>query len=181
MKEQDKSLSKFLSLILRHKPQTIGLTLNKQGWASVEELLTKANAHQVPLTLEKLQTIVETNDKSRFLFSEDGTHIRASQGHSIQVDLQLNKVEPPPILYHGTAQQNIDSIKAKGLLKGQRHHVHLSADPLTAKNVGGRYGKPVVIQVQAEKMHLQGFAFYQSQNGVWLTDHVPPPYLEFDN
>jgi putative RNA 2'-phosphotransferase len=180
MSNQDTSLSKFLSLILRHKPQTIGLSLDKKGWANIEDLITKANHHNVPLTIESLKRIVANNDKKRFKLSEDGTGIRASQGHSIEVDLELREAEPPSILYHGTAFKNIDSIKVKGLVKGQRHHVHLSPDPKTAISVGARYGKPFVIQVQAQRMHEEGYAFYQSQNGVWLTDSVPPLYLEFE-
>ena len=180
MSMSDTTLSKFLSLILRHKPQTIGLYLDKHGWANVQELITKANAHSVSLTMENLKGIVENNDKKRFQLSEDGTHIRANQGHSIEVDLQLKKAEPPQILYHGTALKNVEFIKAKGLLKGERHHVHLSADPKTALSVGARYGKPVVLFIEAKKMHQQGFAFYLSQNGVWLTDCVPPPYVKFE-
>ena len=180
MSSSEKSLSKFLSLILRHKPATILLSLDENGWAKVDELIKQANLYKVPLTHESLCRIVETNDKKRFVFSEDGLMIRANQGHSISVDLQLTEAEPPPLLYHGTALKNIDSIKANGLLKRQRHHVHLSEDRLTAKSVGGRYGKPIVIGVNAGEMYRSGFKFFQSENGVWLTDYVPAHYLDFE-
>jgi putative RNA 2'-phosphotransferase len=181
MHNGDKSLSKFLSLILRHKPQTIGLTLDEGGWAHVEELILKTNQHHVPLTLENLKRIVAHNDKKRFLFSNDQQLIRANQGHSIEVDLQLKKVEPPQILYHGTAIQHLESIKVEGLQKRARHHVHLSADLQTAKTVGARYGKPVVLRILSKDMHDRGFHFFQSENGVWLTECVPPEFLEFEN
>jgi putative RNA 2'-phosphotransferase len=180
MTGDDKSLSKFLSLILRHKPETIELALDENGWARVDEVITKANQKNVPLTLDRLKRIVETNDKKRFLFSEDGKRIRASQGHSIHVDLQLKEAVPPPRLFHGTAQKNIDSIKKQGLIKGRRHHVHLSADRQTAKNVGARYGKPIIISINAAAMHRDNFPFFQSENGVWLTEAVPALYLEFE-
>jgi putative RNA 2'-phosphotransferase len=180
MSSQDKSVSKFLSLILRHKPETIQLTLDENGWAQVDELITKANRHNVPLTSDSLTRIVETNDKKRFTFSEDGKRIRASQGHSIPVDLQLTEGIPPPQLFHGTALKNLGSIKRQGLLKGRRHHVHLSADRQTAKSVGARYGKPAIITINAEAMHRDRFLFFQTQNGVWLTETVPARYLEFE-
>jgi putative RNA 2'-phosphotransferase len=180
MTDDDKFLSKFLSLILRHKPETIELALDENGWARVDELITKANQKNVPLTLDRLKRIVETNDKKRFFFSEDGKRIRASQGHSIHVDLQLKEAVPPPQLFHGTAQKNLDSIKKQGLIKGRRHHVHLSADRQTAKNVGARYGKPIIISINAAAMHRDNFLFFQSENGVWLTEAVPALYLEFE-
>jgi putative RNA 2'-phosphotransferase len=180
MSEHEKSLSKFLSLILRHKPETINLCLDENGWAKVDELIKQANLHNVPLTQDTLSRIVETNDKNRFIYSEDRQRIRANQGHSINIDLQLLEAEPPPLLFHGTAMKNIDPIKANGLLKGERHHVHLSTDSKTAKSVGGRYGKPIVIGVNAREMYLSGFKFFRSENGVWLTDHVPPQYLDFE-
>jgi putative RNA 2'-phosphotransferase len=177
---QDRSLSKFLSLVLRHKPETINLSLDENGWAMVDELIRQANSHNVPLTHDKLIGIVETNDKKRFIFSDDRQRIRANQGHSISIDLQLKEAEPPNLLFHGTALKNIDSIKAKGLLKGERHHVHLSTDIQTAKSVGSRYGKPGVIGINSRDMFLGSFKFFQSENGVWLTDHVPPQYLDFE-
>jgi putative RNA 2'-phosphotransferase len=180
MRDQEKSLSKFLSLILRHKPETIDLFLDENGWAAVDELIKQANLHNVALTHNSLDSIVETNDKKRFVFSDDKKRIRANQGHSISVDLQLAEAEPPDLLYHGTALRNIDSIKAQGLLKAKRHHVHLSTDRKAAKNVGSRYGKPVVIGVNAKEMYLSGFTFFRAENGVWLTDHVPSQYLDFE-
>jgi putative RNA 2'-phosphotransferase len=179
MSNDDKSLSKFLSLILRHKPETISLSLDENGWASVDELIAKAQLHNVPLTRERLLRIVQTNDKKRFVLLAHHTRIRASQGHSIEVDLQLREAEPPGELYHGTALKNLESIKAQGLLKGSRHHVHLSTDPQTAKSVGARYGIPVVIHVNAKEMFQDDFKFFLSENGVWLTDHVPARYLRF--
>lgn len=171
--------SKFLSLILRHKPEMIGLTLDAQGWAHVEELLQKINAHGHALTLEDLQVVVAQNDKQRFAFSADGTRIRANQGHSLPIDLGLQPVVPPGELYHGTAQHNLLSIREKGLLKGSRHHVHLSSDEETARKVGARYGNPVVLRIATDRMHADGVLFYQADNGVWLTDEVPVAYINF--
>lgn len=180
MPDQEIKLSKFLSLVLRHKPETIQLELDEHGWAQVDELLRRAQAHGIPLTPDTLHTLVETNDKRRFVFSADQQRIRANQGHSVPVNLQLTASAPPTLLFHGTAVKNIASIQTKGLVKGQRHHVHLSTDRETAKQVGGRYGQPVVLGVNAGEMHLRGFVFFRSENGVWLTDHVPPQYLDFE-
>jgi putative RNA 2'-phosphotransferase len=180
MNNNDKTTSKFLSLILRHQPETIGLTLDENGWVNTDELLLKMNAHGHSLTLERLKTIVDNNDKKRFAFSEDLKRIRANQGHSIEIDLNLQEQTPPEILYHGTAERNIESIKQQGLEKGSRHHVHLSADTETARKVGMRYGKPVVLTVNAKSMYEQGYKFFQSENGVWLTDHVLPRYIRFN-
>lgn len=178
MKEKEiKILSKFLSLVLRHKPEILTLTLDEGGWADVEELINKSQLKGVDVSLEKLRNVVETNDKRRFSFSEDLKKIRANQGHSLKVNLGLTAKVPPEILFHGTAVQNIDSIKLKGIMKGNRHHVHLSADVGTAKTVGARYGKPVVLKINAEQMQSDGFVFYQSENGVWLTEHVPNRYI----
>lgn len=174
-----KKISKFLSLVLRHKPETIGLHLDEQGWASVEELLEKINRAPYSLSFEDLKEVVATNDKQRFIFSEDYSRIRANQGHSVQVDLALEAKIPPGILYHGTAIKNLDSIRDKGLIKGSRHHVHLSSDKETAINVGGRHGKPVVLEVQAMNMYQAGMEFFQSENEVWLTDHVPAHLINF--
>ena len=177
MNNPDKKVSKFLSFILRHKPETIGLTLDENGWASVPELLQKLEASGSHMTLAKLQEIVTSNDKQRFIFSEDFSHIRANQGHSIHIDLQLEPLQPPAILYHGTARKNLDSIFEKGLMKQERHHVHLSDNTHTAKSVGSRYGFPVVLSIDAHKMYQDGFVFYRTNNNVWLTDHVPSQYL----
>jgi len=168
--------SKFLSLVLRHKPDAIGLTLDVEGWTSISELIDKAQS-QIPLTKELIEQIVSTSDKQRFKISDDGLMIRASQGHSIKVDLKLLPKEPPAVLYHGTATRFIDSIKQEGLKPGQRHHVHLSTDVATATAVGKRYGKVVILKVDTKSMHQQGYKFFLSDNNVWLTEHVPPPYL----
>jgi len=180
MNANHKTTSKFLSLILRHKPGTIGLTLDHNGWASTEELLAKLAESGHATTIEELKAIVDNNDKKRFAFYEDYTRIRANQGHSVEIDLALQTAIPPDVLYHGTATRNMDSIKQHGLIKGSRHHVHLSADTETAKRVGMRYGHPVVLMINAKKMHEEGMAFYQSQNGVWLTESVLPEFIRFE-
>lgn len=172
-------LSKFISRVLRHKPGAIHLTMDAQGWVSVEDLIQNANRQGIPLTRENLQQIVERNDKRRYALSEDGQRIRASQGHTIPVDLDLAPQIPPDELYHGTAQHVLDSIREKGLIPGRRNHVHLSKDIETALKVGGRHGKPVVLTVKAGEMAQAGYAFYLSENGVWLTDTVPVVYLVF--
>lgn len=171
--------SKFLSLVLRHKPETIGLHLDSHGWADVEELLAKAQAHGLALTRPQLEQIVATNDKQRFAFSPDGQRIRANQGHSLQVDLGLDPQLPPPYLYHGTATRFLDSIRQQGLLARGRTHVHLSADVETATRVGQRHGHPVVLTIQAGAMCEAGLLFYRSANGVWLVSHVPINFIVF--
>lgn len=171
--------SKFLSLILRHEPGRVGLTLDEAGWADVEELLRAVNAHGVPLTLDELRHIVATSEKKRFAFSEDGRRIRASQGHSVAVDLQYPPSAPPEILYHGTATRFLDGIRRDGLRKMGRHDVHLQTDTKQALQVGGRHGKPVLLTIRAGDMHRAGFVFRCSANGVWLVDHVPPQFIQF--
>ena len=175
--KQNTTFSKFLSLVLRHQPGLISLELDGQGWANVDELLQKANAHGKALTRDSLQYIVDTNSKKRFAFSDDGRKIRASQGHSIEVELGYEPQMPPEILYHGTAEKNMESIIKTGLIKRNRQHVHLSIDTETATKVGQRHGKPVIFEVLAQQMQQQGFTFYLSENKVWLTDHVPAGYL----
>lgn len=172
-----KTISKVLSLVLRHSPEKIGITLDTQGWTDVEMLLQRLNAagHNVDRAL--LEEVVATNNKQRFAFNEDGTMIRANQGHSVSVDLGYSPSEPPPFLYHGTAVTNVASIRESGIHKGNRHHVHLSSNKETAVQVGGRHGKPVVLVVRAGEMYVQGFAFFQSENGVWLTDFVPATFI----
>ncbi|MEK6478273.1 RNA 2'-phosphotransferase [Catalinimonas sp. 4WD22] len=177
--KETKKLSKFLSLILRHQPETIDLSLDEGGWADVEELIQKSRLKQLELDFDKLSYIVENNDKQRFSFSPDHKKIRANQGHSLAVDLGLVAQEPPNLLFHGTATRNLNSIRQKGLIKGARHHVHLSTDQETAIKVGMRYGKPVVLKIHAGQMYGEGFEFYRSENGVWLTDSVPTQYVEF--
>lgn len=166
--------SKFLSLVLRHKPEQIGLVLDSNGWANVDELLEKTQ-----IDFETLQKIVDTNDKKRFAFNEDKSKIRASQGHSIQsLDLQLEEKEPPEFLYHGTALRFLESITVQGLTKQSRQHVHLSKDEETALKVGQRHGRPVVLKILSKKMFDDGHKFYLSENNVWLTDHIPTKYLQ---
>jgi len=177
MNKQIVTISKFLSLVLRHKPQEIGITLDPEGWVPVEDLLAAVARHGRPITLEQLDEVVATNDKQRFAFSPDGRLIRANQGHSVEVDLALPPVEPPELLYHGTVERFLESIREKGLVRGKRHHVHLSADRETAARVGQRRGRPVVLMVEAGRMHREGHQFFRSENGVWLTETVPPTYL----
>jgi len=171
MKKSLISKSKFLSLILRHTPEEIGLTLDAAGWTSVEAIL--ANTRQ-PLTRDELIEIVETNPKQRFALSDDGQRIRARQGHSRDVDLGLQPVAPPDVLFHGTSVAVRDTILTEGLQPMGRQHVHLSADVETARTVGARHGKPVVLQVASGALHRRGQAFYLSENGVWLTGPVTP-------
>ncbi len=177
MSDQHISLSKFLSLVLRHAPETIELTLDEQGWADIDELITKAAAHGRQYTRDVITKIVANSDKQRFRLSDDGQRIRANQGHSVNVDLGLAPSVPPANLYHGTATRFLESILQQGLLKQSRQHVHLSADVATAEKVGRRHGRLVVLEIAAGAMHAAGFAFYLSENGVWLTDHVPAKYL----
>ena len=166
--------SKFLSYVLRHNPQSIGLFLDPNGgWADVKELIRLSN-----ITMDTLQTVVRTNNKKRFEFNADRTKIRASQGHSVEVDLGYSPSQPPSKLYHGTAKQNLDSIRATGINKGTRQHVHLSADIQTAMKVGSRWGDPVALEIDAGKMAADGHTFFISTNGVWLTDHIPPEYIK---
>jgi len=169
--------SKFLSLVLRHKPDEIGLSLDENGWADVEELIRRCVAHGMPLTRALLDRVVAESDKKRFAFSDDG-RIRASQGHSVEVDLALTPTDPPEFLYHGTAVHFLDSIRADGLIAGKRRHVHLSRDEATAAAVGRRHGRVVVLVVRARDMHAAGHAFYLSANGVWLADRVPVEFLD---
>jgi len=171
--------SKFLSLILRHEPERVGLKLGEGGWVRVEELLRAVNQNGKTLTLERLKEIVATSDKQRFAFSEDGERIRANQGHSVTVDLQYTAQVPPEILFHGTATRYLEGIRQHGLQKMDRHDVHLSANTAAAVQVGGRHGKPVVLTVRAGEMHRAGSEFRCSANGVWLVDHVPAQYIEF--
>ena len=171
------TISKFLAKHLRHAPDALGLTLQAGGWVSVDELLTASKRTGFPISYDELIDCVETNDKKRFSFDDSGDLIRANQGHSVEVDLQLEEKQPPDVLYHGTVERFLASIMAEGLKKGKRHHVHLSKDVETARKVGARRGKPIVLQVDAGKMHVAGFKFFLSVNGVWLTDSVPAVFL----
>jgi putative RNA 2'-phosphotransferase len=178
MSKEITRLSKFLSLILRHEPQRVGLTLEQGGWVEVSTLLTAVRGAGIEVDEPLLRRVVAENDKQRFAFSADGTKIRANQGHSVQVELGLQPITPPEILYHGTATRFLDSIRATGLQPQSRTHVHLSADHETAVKVGTRHGKPVVLEIQAGQMAADGFLFYQAENGVWLTQQVPSQYLK---
>jgi len=170
--------SKFLSLVLRHQPETIGIELDEQGWVPVDQLIAACNAHGKKLTVETLNHVVATNSKKRFAFDESGLKIRASQGHSVEVELGYTPQIPPELLFHGTGSQSVQSILPGGLEKRSRQHVHLSRDVETAIAVGGRHGKPVIFEVPALQMHAEGHLFYLSENGVWLTDVVPATYLK---
>jgi putative RNA 2'-phosphotransferase len=171
--------SKFLSLVLRHQPEVIGLVLDEHGWAEIDALIEAANRSGKSLTRELLFRVVRENDKQRFALSDDQTKIRASQGHSIGVDLGLEPVEPPGVLFHGTIERFLASIRREGLKPGSRQHVHLSPDAVTAAKVGQRRGTPIILEVRASEMHGAGFRFYLSANGVWLADHVPAKYICF--
>ena len=171
--------SKFLSLVLRHEPQRIGLALDEAGWADVDELLAAATRAGTPLDRETLERVVRENDKQRFALSPDGRRIRASQGHSVPVELGLVPETPPEVLYHGTAARFVESIRRSGLHAGGRTHVHLSSDEATALGVGRRHGSPVALRVASGDMHRAGHEFARSENGVWLTGTVPPEHIAF--
>lgn len=179
MKQNNKEISKFLSYVLRHKPEAINLNLDTNGWASIDELLTKMSKEFIGVSIEDIKRVVESNDKQRFTFNDDHTKIRANQGHSIEVNLELNITTPPKILYHGTIADFIAAIKVEGLQKRKRQHVHLSAEIETATRVGTRRGTPIILEVNALDMHKAGFLFYLSKNDVWLTDFVPSQYIKF--
>ena len=171
-----KNTSKFIALILRHKPESIGIRLDEHGWANVDELVDGIAQTQV-FDREMLEDIVRTDEKQRYSFNEDKTLIRANQGHSIPVDVELKKKTPPNILWHGTGEKYTASIEAKGLIPKSRLYVHLSEDTDTARKVGSRHGKLVIYEVAAGAMQTDGYDFFQSVNGVWLTKHVPVKYL----
>lgn len=175
--ETIKTKSKWLSKHLRHSPQKVGLILEEGGWVPVADLIKAANDNHTSLTRAQLDEIVKTSDKQRFAFDKTGTRIRANQGHSIEVDLQLQTQTPPDILYHGTAEKNREAILAEGLNKGRRHHVHLSRETEVAVQVGSRHGKPLVLHIDALGMHAAGFDFFRSDNGVWLVEEVPPRFI----
>jgi len=171
--------SKFLSRILRHEPELVGLTLGTGGWVLVDNLLRGMKRAGHRIKRDELELIVAENDKRRFTLSEDGQRIRAAQGHSVAIELDLPAATPPDELFHGTAAASLDAIWADGLKPGRRQHVHLSSDPETATRVGQRHGRPVVLKIATGKMHADGHTFWQADNGVWLTDHVAPAYLGF--
>jgi putative RNA 2'-phosphotransferase len=167
--------SKLLSSVLRHRPSLLGITLDPSGWVDIELLLDAIERHGRPLARTDLDRIVAGTDKQRF--EVDGARIRAAQGHSIDVDLRLAPVPPPPELFHGTVARNLAAIRAQGLLRGRRRHVHLSIDEQTATTVARRRGLPVLLRIDAAGMHAVGYLFYRAANGVWLTDRVPPPWI----
>ena len=172
-----KKISKYLSFILRHQPDSIGLELTDEGWANISELIGKTRKFK--LTKELINTVVETNDKKRFLVSEDGLRVKANQGHSVEVKLELKPMTPPDVLLHGTAERFLDSIFEQGLTKQQRHHVHLSEIQKTALSVGARYGKPVLLKIDSKQMYEDGFEFFKTENDVWLVGSVPVNYLSW--
>jgi putative RNA 2'-phosphotransferase len=178
MESEKKQLGRFLSLVLRHRPERIGIQLDEGGWVEVEKLLIALRQHGMAVERSTLDDVVKTNDKQRFSYNRDGSKIRANQGHSVPVNLGLEPVQPPRWLYHGTGKKYVSSIQREGLRRRTRHHVHLSIDPETARRVGQRHGKPVIFKVWAETMNEDGHVFYRSANGVWLTESVPVRYLE---
>lgn len=178
MSKQHAETSKFLSYVLRHEPHAIGLTLDSEGWTDITALITGARQSGRVLDEALIRAVVESSDKKRFSISEDGLRIRAAQGHSTNsVAISYTEKVPPEILYHGTATRFLESIMQEGLKPGERQYVHLSTDIQTATAVGQRYGNPVVLKVEALRMHQQGFKFFEAENGVWLSNHVSPEYL----
>ncbi|MGZ3420227.1 MAG: RNA 2'-phosphotransferase [Polyangiales bacterium] len=167
--------SKFLSYVLRHHPEAIGVELDENGWVPIETLLAKLAEHGRNVSRAELEEIVRTSDKQRFAI--EGERIRANQGHSIAVDLALSPREPPAVLHHGTVERFLGAIRREGLIKGERTHVHLSAEIETARIVAARRGKPVILTIDARAMHAEGHTFFLSDNGVWLTEHVPPRFI----
>ena len=176
LEEKKKKLSKSLSYWLRHHPEDIGITVTKEGWVNVKELMEKAS-RKLLFDFNELKEVVQTNDKKRFMFSEDFCEIRANQGHSIDVEIKFKEVVPPAILYHGTPNKNVESILKNGLNKGSRHHVHLSVDEITAAKVGARRGDFTILKIEALRMRADKHKIYISENGVYLVDEVPSKYI----
>ncbi len=177
-KKQRDDISRFLSYVLRHAPESLSIALDSDGWTDIDELITKANRHGHNVDRQTLLDVVETNDKKRFTLSDDGYRIRAAQGHSTEhVQVQHIEKEPPAVLYHGTASRFMASIDIQGLIPGSRHHVHLTENPETAMAVGKRYGQPVLLSIDTHAMRKAGMRFFQADNGIWLVDAVPAPYL----
>lgn len=173
----NKNTDRYISYILRHKPEDAGVTLDEHGWANVEELIAAVNKTH-PLDMELLEEFVAGSDKKRFSFNDDKTRIRANHGHTVDVDLGLDEVRPPDTLYHGTAEQFETAIDTQGLISKNRVYVHLSVDEQTALKVGARHGQPVLYRVFSGKMYGDGYAFHRSESGIWLTKRVPHGYLE---
>ena len=176
MKDKIK-ISKYLAKHLRHSPEDLGLTLETGGWVNIDDLLEAADSKGFSISREELEDVVFSNDKQRFSISDDGTKIRANQGHSTAVDMDFKSAIPPDVLYHGTVAKFLPAIKSEGLKKMNRHHVHLSRDVETATKVGSRRGKPVILEIRSGSMAAAGYKFYISANGVWLTDDVPTIYI----
>ena len=174
---EDKQVSKFLSLVLRHEPEAASITLDPAGWAVIDELAAGAASKGKPISRADIERIAATSEKKRFTISDDGRRIRAAQGHSVSVELGLKPSVPPEFLWHGTAETSLASIRTTGLKPGKRRHVHLSPDPITARNVGMRHGRPVVLQVATLEAHDDGQAFWLAENGVWLTDSIAYRYI----
>ncbi len=178
MKPELIKISKFLSLILRHKPESIGVSMSPHGWVKINELIQAAEKHRIYFNKKLIDQVIKEDNKQRFTYSTDGESIRANQGHSINIELELKPSKPPKILYHGTASRFMENIRKKGLLKMNRQHVHLSLLKKTAYDVGKRHGKPIILIIDANRMTKDGYDFYLSKNGVWLTEHVAPQYLQ---
>jgi len=176
--KENTRISKFLSLVLRHSPETIGIELDENGWTDVETLIHRINGKGISINIDILKYVVDTNSKKRFAFNETFDKVRANQGHSVEVELGYESKQPPTILYHGTGERSVSEILLGGLQKMERHHVHLSADIETALKVGQRHGKAVIFEILAGQMHQDKFDFYVSDNGVWLTDHVPARFIK---
>ncbi|MBB5351520.1 putative RNA 2'-phosphotransferase [Haloferula luteola] len=176
--KEEVRISKLLSLVLRHRPETLDLQLDESGWISCDALLKALAKRGNVVNFEQLRQLVENSDKQRFALSADGKRIRANQGHSVSVELELPQESPPDRLYHGTVERFLESIHKRGLIRGRRHHVHLSQDRSTARQVAMRRGSPVILVVLAKEMAAEGYAFYRSPNGVWLVDEVPPKFLQ---
>ncbi len=179
--EKEKRTSKFLNLILRHKPETVGLVLDDNGWIDVDLLLEKMNKAGKTIDRSALEQVVKNNSKQRFVFSECGQRIRANQGHSVEIELGYDSVKPPEFLFHGAATKDIAAIRENGLLKMGRHDVHLNAQAEPCIHVASRHGKPIVLTIKSGKMHDEGFKFFLTPNNVWLTNHVPARFIEFEN
>ena len=177
MEKDLKHISKFMSLVLRHKPEEIGIQLDANGWANIDDLIKGLISKGYNVDLKIIRQVVETNDKKRFVINSDSSMIRANQGHSIEVELNLLEIIPPDVLYHGTSERNLDKILTEGLTKQSRQHVHLSLTIDVARSVGSRHGKPIVLTIRAKEMYDAGFKFYLSENKVWLTDIVPVEYI----
>lgn len=177
MESQTNKVSKYLSFILRHKPDYIGLQLDEFGWANIDELIFKSEKAGTKINLETIEMVVAKSDKQRFSISKDGKSIRANQGHSLAVKLGFQSLQPPDSLFHGTTVKNLERINSEGIRRMQRHHVHLTESSETAINVGKRYGKPVLLTIDSKSMFKDGFEFFKSENNVWLVDSVPVHYI----